>query len=646
MPVRTHRTPRKPRRSTAGFYGSRPLQNPPEWGNKAGSSSLWQRIGGFLKRSSVIFLALCMIFGLLGAVTRVVSPEYIVTVQQFEISPAVSSTLSITGKGASDLVIDFLNRTGTDGSSFEGSDYYLYDRHGTQPVALKGTIRIPVENSYGIEVNGISLDNLRKLYDRIRYQQWIISGDIVSSPDGVIAKIRLDRDGSAKSWQTDPVPHPIASKLVENATALMLAEENPELLGRAYLKQRQYTEKQRQYTNAAQVFQQWALRSPRDWKPFYYLSLAYDYAGEEQEASTLAQWSKNIMKDQRNAKDDEPLDRGAIDTATVSDLAEVTQTVWETRDALRIDTLSKPEKTKTLETVQGAAKRFKGLSSRNPKDPTYKIQHAKALDQEAALEASLGKGEAYEHQHEAVHLLGEVAQSMPNNGGLHEQNGILMQHLVTIAQKEGKAPQFIQNVRNAEIFEFTKALELQPTNLSPLWAVVYALLESKRTEEAVNLSRTVTLLQPESTAAHAAYIVSLEHAMKETGRNAEQEKDLESHLKPVLENANKSEVQANAHKSEMQAVLYSFVDAADLKNLLATLQMCRELAKASPQEHLPDVALTLKALGDRYRTDPIQYQPVYLAVDIAPQVVSNYAWNSKCSMRIVRPTKSIDATKA
>jgi hypothetical protein len=153
-------------------------------------------------------------------------------------------------------------------------------------------------------------------------------------------------------------------------------------------------------------------------------------------------------------------------------------------------------------------------------------------------------------------------------------------------------------------------------------------------------------LQPESTAAHAAYIVSLEHAMKETGRNAEQEKDLESHLKPVLENANKSEVQANAHKSEMQAVLSSFVDAADLKSLLATLQMCRELAKASPQEHLPDVGLTLNALGDRYLTNPIQYQPVYLVVDIAPQVVSNYAWNSKSSMRIVRPTKSIDATKA
>ena len=90
-----------------------------------------------------------------AATARVVFPEYIVTVQQFEISPEVATKLSITGKGASDLVIDILNRTATDGSLFEGSDYYRYDHHGAQPVALKGTIKTPVENSYGIEVSGI-----------------------------------------------------------------------------------------------------------------------------------------------------------------------------------------------------------------------------------------------------------------------------------------------------------------------------------------------------------------------------------------------------------------------------------------------------------------------------------------------------------
>src|SRR5262249_42366254 len=161
-------------------------------------------------------------------------------------------------KGASDVVIDVLNRIATDGSLFEGTDYYAYDRHGTQPVAVRGTIKIPVENSYSIEVNGISLDAMFKLYDRIRYRQWIISGDVLSSADGIMANIRLNREGVAKSWRTAVFARRLPSDLIEKATDMMLAEENPELLGRAYLKEARYAD-------AAKVFQEWALRCPTDW---------------------------------------------------------------------------------------------------------------------------------------------------------------------------------------------------------------------------------------------------------------------------------------------------------------------------------------------------------------------------------------------
>ncbi|MCU1250423.1 MAG: hypothetical protein JWQ49_3452 [Edaphobacter sp.] len=592
MTAHVHFPSRKSPRSRAYRYRSRSVLNTPEFNSSARSVSLWKRLVSFLRKSSVIFLSLCMIGALAAAIARIAFPEYIVTVQQFEIAPEVATKLSITGKGASDIVIDILNRTATDGSLFEGSDYYRYDQHGAQPVILKGTIKVPVENSYGIEVNGISIDSLFKVYDKIRYQQWIIGGDIVSSPEGIVAKIRLNCDGSAKSWQTDPRPHAVASKLIENATALMLAEENPELLGRAYLREGQYTE-------GAKVFQQWALRYPRDWKPFYYLGLSYDYGGEGQKASNLANWSAQIMNDQKNMKLDgsRKSKRGLIDQDAVIGFGKVTQVVWDTRYASNPDALSQMDKVKARDTLEQAIRSLHTLSDAD-KDPMYKIQLARALDQKAAVEASLSStsADAYTDQKQAVDLLEVVVRQMPNNGGLHEQHGILLQHLVSIEQKQGKPPDVIKNAQEREITELTKALKLQPTQPSPLWGVVYALLDSKRSPEAVNLTRTISLLQPESTpastTAQAAYIVSLEHAIKEIGNNAEGERDIELHLKAVL---------GKISYSELDALLSSFVYASDRKSLLETLYTYRELARIKPQENLRDLALTLNALGELYR---------------------------------------------
>jgi tetratricopeptide (TPR) repeat protein len=544
-----------------------------------------------LKKSSFIVLSICVILTMVAVIARIAFPEYIVTVQQFEIAPELAPRLSLTGKGASDIVIDILNRTATNGSAFKGSDYYLYDRHGAQPVALKGTIRIPVETSYGIDVNGISLDSLVRLYENIRYRRWIIGGDIVSSPEGVIAKIRLNRDGSAKSWQTEPDPHPVASRLVENATGLLLSEEEPELLGRAYLREGHYVE-------AAKVFRQWALRHPRDWKPFYYLSLSYDYRGDEQEANNLANWSLRIMNDQSETKIHEPRKKDPIDQQAVSGFAKVTGAIWNTRnfsDSSPFSQAEKPEdRRKRLEAIRSLSEAIPSLEilANTHQDPMYKIQWAKALDQKASLVPA--SATAYADQNKAVDILKPIVEQLPNNGGLHEQYGILLQHLADIAQTQEKSPDAIQAAQNKAITELTKALELRPTQLSPLWGAVYALLHSNRVAEAVDLSRTISLLQPESTAAYAAYIVSLEHKITDAPKDerGELQTEVEDHLKAVL---------GKASLSELDALLTSFVDTSDQKRLFETLHAYRELAKQKPEEHRPALALALNAAGELSR---------------------------------------------
>jgi hypothetical protein len=80
--------------------------------------------------------------------------------------------------------------------------------------------------------------------------------------------------------------------------------------------------------------------------------------------------------------------------------------------------------------------------------------------------------------------------------------------------------------------------------------------------------------------------------MKDRGKNTEDQKDIELHLKAVL---------GKATPAELDALLSSFVYASDRKSLLETLHTYREFAKAKPQEHLPDLALVLKTVGDLYR---------------------------------------------
>ncbi len=61
-----------------------------------------------------------------------------------------------------------------------------------------------------------------------------------------------------------------------------------------------------------------------------------------------------------------------------------------------------------------------------------------------------------------------------------------------------------------------------------------------------DLARTITVLQPDGTAANAAYIVALERAIKSPGGEPEREKEVGDRLGPFLK--------SNPEKSELLGV--------------------------------------------------------------------------------------------
>jgi tetratricopeptide (TPR) repeat protein len=488
----------------------------------------------------ILLCFLCLALWLFaGYVIGKVSPADVVTVQPFEISTEIGNRTALSGKSASDIVVDILNDAAGHAAQFHGTDYYKYVGAGAQPVSLQQAIKVPIQTSYGIELKGVSIDNLLHLYDQARYDQWIIGGDVFSSPAGLVARIRLNHGDKAESWETSPCSHASPSELVREATYKMLQSAHPELLGQSYLQQAQYDD-------AEKVFRQWASDDPQNWKPSYYLSLVYGYRGKAQEASNLASWAQTLFLEKKSSK--KRFDSAGSDKDIVSNLAQTTKVALEANDT------SDPKNTlialqQRLNTLEAAKSRLDFLFTRKPTNADYRIQRARILDKEALIGSELNRNsrKAYEWSSEAIDDIDKAIQRVPENGGLHEQRAILLEHLVKIMKEQGKAPKDIREKESEEVKEYTRALELRPGEDSPLWGAVYAQIDLGNSEAAVDLARTITLLQPDCTAANAAYIVALERAIKSPGDDLETEKEVRNRLGPFLK--------SNPEKSELLAVL-------------------------------------------------------------------------------------------
>ena len=474
-----------------------------------------------------------------------VSQQYMVTVQPFEISPAIANHVSISGKNAADIVVDTLNDAATHASQFHGTEYYRYDSTGAQPVALHQAIKIPVQTSYDIELKGISLDSLIRLYNGRRYQQWIIGGDVLSSPHGLIGRIRLNQGDTARFWETAPSTDATPSELIRQATCMMLTSVSPELLGQSYLHQGKYKE-------AAEVFRQWEIDDPRDWKPSYYLSLDYGYQNKDQEASNLAGWSKNIADHEKKSGFGNPLEALHSANALTSDFARAGTVVLAASEPSGTARSLPSENKDKLDRLQQAELKLRRLSDNDVSNVDYRIELARILDSEALIESDLDPNSLLpcEWMQQAIDSLDHAIQRVPENGGLHEQRAIFLMHLVDMMKRHNIESPLISAKETEEVVEYTRALELRPTEPAPLWGAVYAQLHLGKGEDAVELARIITLLQPDSKAATTAYIVAIEGAMSVSGKDPEREKEVGIRLKQLL--------QTNIEQTQLQALWCAF----------------------------------------------------------------------------------------
>ena len=307
----------------------------------------------------------------------------------------------------------------------------------------------------------------------------------------------------------------------------MLSSVSPELLGQSYLQQGKYEK-------AAQVFRQWEIDNPQNWKPTYYLGLAYGYEDKNQEASNLASWSKNIADHEKKIRLLQP--SAPFRECTHSGLAKTAKVILADERHFQLPHSSPSENESKLDRLQEAELELRHLSDSDVSNVDYRIERAKILDNEALIESDLNPNSLLpcEWAQQAIDSLDEAIQRVPENAGLHEQRAISLMHLVAMMKKHGTESASDLRKGNGRSAEYTRALELRPAESSPLWGAIYAQLDLGNAEDAVHLARTITLLQPDSKAASTAYIVALEGSHQGFRKSIGKEKEVEDRLRQLL----------------------------------------------------------------------------------------------------------------
>src|SRR5664280_378855 len=205
-------------------------------------------------------------------------------------SDSKSGTSGNFGKEAADLFAADLNDILQQGSYGSG-----WVRSGKLRIAqpFEGIPQIPVSKSYGIEIQGISVDQLIQAWNALRYDQQFVSGDLIATPGSParhVLQISLRSDHSAQRWTSQPF---LASQQELFAAIQKLAEEfvedtNPEIAGRYYMATDQSSK-------AIEVFTAWRQNQPDLPEPNLYLAKILVFQEHYQPASSLAEQAENLI---------------------------------------------------------------------------------------------------------------------------------------------------------------------------------------------------------------------------------------------------------------------------------------------------------------------------------------------------------------
>lgn len=276
---------------------------------------------------AVLLVAIASIFFGSAVILRVVVPRTELIISPFEISDDGVKLPGTNGKSLANIFVDEVQKMIEDANSFSGNAHSSHRMYSPLPTAP----HIPVQTTFGIAVEGVSLDQIVAVWHHVRYVQYLASGDLIVTPKGApTIYVRYQRNGEAKAFELkfkDSDPSGIKETLRDLAVQVMFDLE-PELPVRYFVTQALgYKNKDLQkaadenFQKAIDLAGAWAKKDPKNPRAFFYLGygldllfrpadgiLAFDRAIELDQEFELALHGKAFCQ----------LDLGRFDQAIVS----------------------------------------------------------------------------------------------------------------------------------------------------------------------------------------------------------------------------------------------------------------------------------------------------------------------------------------
>jgi tetratricopeptide (TPR) repeat protein len=277
--------------------------------------NLWRGLARSLRWLSAnivnktITLVICgvivaLAFLMAGLILRFASPRTRITVSAFQVFGVGEKENDATGKVLADLIVDSLRQMLQQGAGFSGNAASSKKNLSEIPDMPE----IPVERTYGLEIQGISLDKVLEIWTHIRYHEYQVSGDMLSTTGEMpVVILRYKTEGRGKKLDAHLTATDLATleKTISGLTLELLEDINPQVAA-------QYLMAEANSCNfsgadcptalraAVDFSWKWTKNEPQNPKALYLLGRALADAGQSKEA--LFFLNQSLQLDPRSAK--------------------------------------------------------------------------------------------------------------------------------------------------------------------------------------------------------------------------------------------------------------------------------------------------------------------------------------------------------
>jgi tetratricopeptide (TPR) repeat protein len=468
----------------------------------APKKGVWLRIWDFFKDAAKVSFVVATVAVVVVLIALGVgfwkkwkNPEPMIVVQPFEESTDAAKACGMTGKNAEDIFVDRLNELTAEAAAYHGNLYASKNSLGRLPEQP----RIPVETAYGISVHGVSVDDVIRLFNRVRYDQWNITGDLFVEGKRCRVRVRLTRATGSSGWDSTPAKGQSVTDTVRLTTLKLIGAAHPELAGRALLQE--IVDRKNAgvapgplYGQAEDAFRGWIVSRPQDLRAYAYLTTVYIYEGKSLEALYVTDWIQEWPGLKHKVEQAEAGRRSAK-AGTASEAPPLLgEDTPEDRIAMMGATAKLTRRETTLDEMQSVKATFDQLAAKHPGDARYYLNSAVTSETIAVIIRNGAAGRSFTaaeqseimtRYEDAVQLLLRAVVLDPENAGVHRDIG---QELSAFAGVQGRPnpPESIDELR--------LALHLLPSFRDAYNGSQTLLLASQETAKMDELCHTLQLL--------------------------------------------------------------------------------------------------------------------------------------------------------